>query len=164
MRHEKAGLAIPDLPLAYGHVLPPTTSAGLDAINQQRAWTYQLDPVSLPQVWLHMSHRVGAIVVSIMLIALITISLTRFRGNHWLLRPTLALIALLLTQLTLGVLTVVLRKPADIASLHVATGALLLATTVVVTVRAMRCYSRAFRAQPVQVLVEHPAGMGLVTA
>jgi cytochrome c oxidase assembly protein subunit 15 len=164
MRHEKAGLAIPDLPLAYGQLLPPTTSAGLDAINQQRAWTYQLDPVSLSQVWLHMSHRIGAIVVSAMLIALVTIALKNFRANRWLLRPTLALIVLLLAQLTLGVLTVLLRKPADIASLHVATGALLLAATVVLTVRAMRCYSRAFRSSRIEATVNHPVGVGLATA
>jgi cytochrome c oxidase assembly protein subunit 15 len=164
MRHEKAGLAIPDLPLAYGQLLPPTSAPGLDAINQQRAWNYQLDPVSLSQVWLHMSHRIGAIVVSTMLSALITISLTRFRANRWLLRPTLAVIALLLAQLTLGVLTVLMRKPADIASLHVATGALLLATTVVLTVRATRCYSRAFRSDRATSSVEPQVGMGLVTA
>jgi heme A synthase len=48
---------------------------------------------------------------------------------------------LLFTQLTLGVLTVLLRKPADIASAHVAVGALVLVTTFVLAVRSMRLYS-----------------------
>src|SRR3954462_4525116 len=38
MRHYDAGLAIPDLPLAYGHVLPPTTTAQLADINAHRAF------------------------------------------------------------------------------------------------------------------------------
>jgi cytochrome c oxidase assembly protein subunit 15 len=150
MRHEEAGLAIPDLPLAYGQLVPPTSIAGLDAINRQRAWSHQLDPVTLTQVWLHYAHRIGAIVVSILLVGLIAIVLRRFRANAWLARPAIALIALLIAQLALGVLTVLLRKPADIATAHVATGALLLAMTVALTVRATRCYSRAFRHEPVE--------------
>jgi len=36
MRHFDAGLAIVDLPLAYGKLLPPTTAAGLAAVNHLR--------------------------------------------------------------------------------------------------------------------------------
>ncbi|CAN5671790.1 COX15/CtaA family protein [soil metagenome] len=164
MRHEKAGLAIPDLPLAYGAILPPTTVNGLNAINQQRAWTYQLEPVTLMQVWLHFAHRIGAVIVSIALLGLIGVALSRFRTNRWLLMPTLWLIALLSTQLTLGILTVLLRKPADIASAHVATGALLLATTVVFAVRAMRCYSLACRSLAIENVPRRARGFELVTA
>ncbi|HLL89733.1 MAG TPA: COX15/CtaA family protein, partial [Tepidisphaeraceae bacterium] len=52
-RHYRAGLAIPDLPLAYGKLLPPTTSDGLAAANRARAWDYHLDPVTLEQIWWH---------------------------------------------------------------------------------------------------------------
>ena len=52
------------------------------------------------------------------------------------------LIALLLAQITLGVLTVLLKKPADITSAHVAVGALVLVTTFVLAVRSMRLYSQ----------------------
>ena len=48
---------------------------------------------------------------------------------------------LLVTQVTLGLLSVYLQKPADIASLHVAVGALVLATTFFIAVRAFRLYS-----------------------
>jgi cytochrome c oxidase assembly protein subunit 15 len=54
------------------------------------------------------------------------------------LAPTILAAALLLIQVTLGLLTVYLRKPADVASAHVAIGALTLATTFVLTVRAWR--------------------------
>jgi heme A synthase len=55
-------------------------------------------------------------------------------------RPAILLLMLLATQLTLGVLTVLWGKPADIASAHVAVGALVLVTTFVLAVRAMRIY------------------------
>ena len=142
MRHFDAGLAIPDLPLAYGKLLPPTNSAQLAPINSHRAFDLNLKPVTLdPNLApLRPSHR-------------------RVRGDGddplpgndrssdtiggsascWL--PQSHCSSLLLAQLTLGVLTVLLRKPADIASLHVAVGALVLVTTFVLAIRSMRLYS-----------------------
>jgi len=55
-------------------------------------------------------------------------------------RLTAVLLVLLLAQITLGILTVLLRKPADIASLHVAVGALTLVTTFVIAVRSGRLF------------------------
>ena len=49
-------------------------------------------------------------------------------------------VGLLLTQLKLGVLTVLLRKPAGVASTHVAVGALVLMTTFVLAARAIRLH------------------------
>ena len=57
MRHFDAGLAIPDLPLAYGHLLPPTSSTQLATINSHRAFDLNLKPVTLWQIWLHFGHR-----------------------------------------------------------------------------------------------------------
>jgi uncharacterized PurR-regulated membrane protein YhhQ (DUF165 family) len=62
---------------------------------------------------------------------------------------------LLVTQVTLGVLTVLWRKPADIASLHVAVGALVLVTTFTLAARAVRVYG--FRSAPAGMAV---AGTG----
>lgn len=136
MRHYGAGLAIPDLPLAYGRVLPPLTDAGLEAANATRLWDAGLPRVTLAQVWLHFAHRVGAVVVTATAAALVTRVLRR--GRRELLAPALALTGLLLTQVTLGVLTVLWRKPADVASLHVAVGALVLVTAFAMAVRAAR--------------------------
>src|SRR5436853_493431 len=76
-----------------------------------------LPPVTASQVWLHMGHRLGAIVVSIAVLILSIHVIRRHRDSSALLRPALLLLALLLlallaAQLTLGVLTVLLRKPA----------------------------------------------------
>ena len=141
MRHLQAGLAIPDLPFAYGKLLPPTNNTQMAAINHLRVWKLDLEPVTLGQIWLHFAHRVGAIVVTITLSSLIGLIFVRHRARRDLVLPASLLAVLLITQVTLGVLTVYLRKPADVASSHVACGALVLATTFFIAVRAMRLYS-----------------------
>ena len=141
MRHRDAGLAIPDLPLAYGKLIPPVNQTALGAANHLRFTRWKMDPVTLTQIWLQFSHRLGAIGVSITLVWLITMVFVRHRGRKDLTRPALLLGFLLLAQLTLGVLTVYLRKPADVASTHVAVGALVLATSFTIAVRAIRLYS-----------------------
>jgi len=150
MRHYQAGLAIPDLPLAYGKLLPPVTPEGLERVRQMRMWDPQLFnstsglPVTLGQLWLHFGHRVGAVVVSALLLTMIVVAVRRREGGA-ILRPVIALAVLLVAQVTLGILTVLWRKPADVASLHVAVGALLLMTTFVAVVRAARVYLPAWR-------------------
>jgi cytochrome c oxidase assembly protein subunit 15 len=157
MRHYDAGLAIPDLPLAYGKVLPPTTEAQLALINSHRAFDLNLKPVTLEQISLHFGHRIGAILVTALIVCLATMILRNHRRQRALMIPAISLLGLLIAQLTLGVLTVLLRKPADIASLHVAVGALVLVTTFVTTIRAMRLYSRSWRVQTaVSQRSEHP--------
>ena len=141
MRHYQAGLAIPDLPLAYGKVLPPTDQGALDAINWQRVrMEPPLPAVSLEQVWLHFGHRLGAAIVSILVLSLAWTVARRYRMHPRLVRPGLLLVGLLAAQLALGVLTVLLRKPADVASSHVAIGALVLMTSFVLTTRAVRLF------------------------
>jgi cytochrome c oxidase assembly protein subunit 15 len=138
MRHYQAGLAIPDLPLAYGHILPPTTSEQLREINHLRVADPTLDRVTLGQIYLHYAHRVGALLVTLALATLITHVLLRHRQTPQFRNPALLLILLIISQLTLGVFVVLKRKPADIASLHVAVGALTLVTTFLLYLRARR--------------------------
>lgn len=140
MRHFGAGLAIPDLPLAYGHWLPPTSSDALPAINAERADDPLLNPVTLWQIWIHFTHRIGAVLVTAAIVVLVTQALRFFRRVKKVARPAYLLILLLVTQLTLGVLTVLLRKPAEVATAHVAVGALVLVTTFVLFVRSVRLY------------------------
>ena len=145
MRHYGAGLAIPDLPLAYGKILPPLTDDGLRRVNEMRLWDAGLPRVTLAQVWLHFAHRVGAVVV----VAHVLWAALRVLGRHrrpGLVAPAVGMIVLLATQATLGVLTVLYRKPADVASAHVAVGALLLVTTFVLAARAARLYLPGVRA------------------
>jgi cytochrome c oxidase assembly protein subunit 15 len=67
--------------------------------------------------------------------------LRRMRESRPLLAPAVLVAAMLLVQVILGILTVLLRKPADVASAHVAVGALTLVTMFALAVRAWRLAS-----------------------
>jgi cytochrome c oxidase assembly protein subunit 15 len=141
MRHYQAGLAIPDVPLAYGKLLPPIDANELRAVNIQRVWHMNgLYPVTLGQIWLAFGHRIGAVLVTAMTIWLASLIFRRHR-KHGLTGLAVLLVALLVTQLALGVVTVLWRKPADVASAHVAVGALALVTTFVIAVRSIRLFA-----------------------
>jgi heme A synthase len=89
-----------------------------------------------------MGHRLGAVLVSLMVLHVSTVVMLRHRAQRALLVPAVGLIVLLMMQVTLGVLTVLMRKPADVASAHVAVGALTLVTMFVLTVRAIRLFAK----------------------
>lgn len=136
-----AGLAIPDWPLHYGKLLPPTNQADLDAINLDRATQMQLQPVTIGQVWLHMSHRLTAYTIALLIFWITMVAWRRHRDRPTLVRYASLLSVLVILQITLGVYTVLKRKPADIATAHQATGALLLMTSGVMLARTIRLYS-----------------------
>jgi cytochrome c oxidase assembly protein subunit 15 len=138
MRHYQAGLAIPDFPLSYGKLIPPTNQAELDAANLMRVDQPNLDSVTLGQIWLHFSHRIGALIVTLFVLHVATTALLRYSAEPRIRRPAKMLLGLLPAQIALGIMTVLFRKPADIASAHVAVGALVLVTTFVLTARAWR--------------------------
>ena len=117
MRHMGAGLAIPDFPLAFGRLLPP------------------LD--SLPVV-LHFVHRLGALAVAMCAGWTVTRILSRYRTERRLLYPALLLGGLVLLQLTLGACTIWTRRAVLPMTAHVAVGAAVLATSVVILLWAVR--------------------------
>ncbi|HZK80191.1 MAG TPA: COX15/CtaA family protein, partial [Humisphaera sp.] len=96
-------------------------------------------PVTLGQIWLHFGHRVGAVLVSGLIIVLAIKTFVRREAKELTL-PAVILIVLLIAQLTLGVFTVLRRKPADVASAHVAVGALVLLTSFVLTMRVWKLF------------------------
>src|SRR5881396_633107 len=61
MRHQHAGLAVHDFPLAYGKAWPPMDAAFLAKINSQRLGADQFNPVRAFQIWLQMTHRFVAL-------------------------------------------------------------------------------------------------------
>ncbi|MGE5813771.1 MAG: COX15/CtaA family protein, partial [Acidobacteriota bacterium] len=117
MRHTEAGLAIPDFPLAFGHLVPPQ-------------WT--------AQIAIHFAHRVGALAATVMIGWLVTNVVARHTDDPWLTRPAVLLAALLVAQVTLGAFVVWTARDIYVNSLHVMTGALVLATALVVMLRAHR--------------------------
>src|SRR5262245_16336929 len=115
MRHTNAGLAIPDFPLAFGHIIPPFVSS---------------------KVIIHFAHRVGAIMVATM-IAWTFSRIARSYSDHRLLfRPALTMMILVGIQLLLGAITVWTAKAIIPTTAHVLTGALVLGTSFLLTLRA----------------------------
>jgi cytochrome c oxidase assembly protein subunit 15 len=117
MRHTDAGLAIPDFPLAFGRLIPPHWDA---------------------QIAVHFAHRVGALVVSALLLATTGHVFFHHRGHAALVRGSILLLALLALQVTLGALTVLTAKHVLINSMHVVTGGSVLVTTLVLALRTHR--------------------------
>ena len=117
MRHTEAGLAIPDFPLMFGGWLPDH-------------WD--------PKIAVHFSHRLGALVVS--LAALATAGHIGYHHPHVraLVRPAMLLAALVALQVTLGAFTVLSGLHVAINSAHVVCGALVLTTSLVITLRSWR--------------------------
>jgi hypothetical protein len=64
MRHQHAGLAVPDFPLAFGRVWPPADEAFLQTVNARRNDTRDFAPVTAFQIHLHMAHRLLGIAVA----------------------------------------------------------------------------------------------------
>ena len=117
MRHADAGLAIPDFPLVFGGIVPPV-------------WT--------PQIAIHYVHRLGALVVSAAIFATSAHVWFHHGDRKELRRPATLLAALVIVQVSLGGLIVLTRKDVAINTAHVVTGALVLATSLVLTLRAHR--------------------------
>jgi cytochrome c oxidase assembly protein subunit 15 len=117
MRHTDAGLAIPDFPLMFGGLVPDHWDA---------------------KIAVHFAHRVGALVVSLAIVATSAHVWYHHRGRTRLTRPAVLLVVLVLTQVTLGAVTVLSRLHEVINSLHVVCGASVLATSLIVTLRSWR--------------------------
>jgi len=122
MRHMGAGLAIPDFPLAFGRVIPPLVT---------------------PYITVHFAHRVGALVVATLVIATAVATFRQHRGEARLRRPALLATALLCLQVTLGALVIWTRRAVLPTTLHLSIGAALLATCLVLALRASRLPAHA---------------------
>src|SRR5206468_959366 len=91
-----------------------------------------------PAIAVHFAHRVGGIVVSAS-VAAVAAGVWRHRARRReLTRPAAIIVVLVLIQVTLGALTVLTRRDPWINSLHVVCGALVLATSLVITLRTWR--------------------------
>jgi cytochrome c oxidase assembly protein subunit 15 len=128
MRHQHAGLAIPDFPLAYGKLWPATDPASVERYNQQRIETTALNPITSAQILLQMSHRILALVILCSVASCAWVARRRFGPRDSLSKLTLGWLGMILLQALLGAATIWSNKAADIATLHVMIGALSLAT------------------------------------
>jgi len=159
MRHEHAGLAIPDFPLAYGKVWPGMDDAAIAHYNQMRLESTAAHPITASGVALQMTHRIlaGAILIAVLLAAGKT--LRRFGAQSLPGKLALTWIVLIAVQIGLGAATIWTNKSADIATAHVAVGALSLATGAMLILTSPRSIPDA-RAFSDRIVAEpHPAGL-----
>ena len=126
MRHTNAGLAIPDFPLALGHIIPPFTSS---------------------KVIIHFAHRVGAVVVTTMIVWTFLRIARSYADHRLLFRPALTMMILVAIQLMLGAVTVWTAKAVIPTTAHVLTGALVLGTSFLLTLRAYAMVAVGIRAE-----------------
>src|SRR5262249_24669037 len=61
MRHQHAGLAVPDFPLAYGRIWPPMNSFALERINSEQPDRDQRKSITAFHIAIHMTHRLVAL-------------------------------------------------------------------------------------------------------
>jgi len=139
MRHQHAGLAISDFPLAHGKLWPDTGADAIARYNAQRVSINAENPITAFQIELQMAHRVVALAI------LICVGVVAWRvrssgfsrskpSREWrdgtpnaLRQLAFVWFALILFQVALGAATIWTNKAADVATAHVLVGALLLA-------------------------------------
>jgi cytochrome c oxidase assembly protein subunit 15 len=117
MRHTNAGLAIPDFPLMFGGLVPDHWDS---------------------KIAIHFAHRVGAAIVALAIVATAGHVWYHHGRRRELTRPATLLLVLVAVQVSLGALTVLSQRDVWINSLHVVCGALVLTTSLVLTLRSWR--------------------------
>jgi cytochrome c oxidase assembly protein subunit 15 len=123
-RHMKAGLAIPDFPLAFGRLIPPLVT---------------------PHITVHFAHRVGALVVAVGVGWLLVRVQRRHADVPALRRPARLAAALVVLQILLGGLTVWTARAVVPTTTHLVVGAAIFGSCLVLALRAHRLLPRARR-------------------
>jgi cytochrome c oxidase assembly protein subunit 15 len=124
MRHQHAGLAIQDFPLAYGKIWPAMDAGAVELYNQKRVEATAVNPITAAQIGLQMAHRL----VAALILAGVAFSAWLTRRNvgpkNPLSKMTLGWLVLIVAQAILGAATIWSGKAADVATAHVLIGAL----------------------------------------
>jgi cytochrome c oxidase assembly protein subunit 15 len=137
MRHQHRDLSITDFPLAYGQVIPATDPATIAKINRARD-AQALSDVTAGQIWLQMAHRFLAAIIGLS-IGVFWFLVRRSRDlPPFLLKLANAWFGLVVLQLVLGGWTILSNKAADIATAHVAVGAITFATGIMTSAILLR--------------------------
>ena len=125
MRHQHKDLAILDFPSANGAWIPDTSAAALAKFNAWRD-ARALSDVDAFQIWLQMAHRFGAVLIGVSVI-LFCIQVWKEAWQVIVIRRLSILwVVFFLMQFALGASTIWSNKAADIATAHVAVGAIML--------------------------------------
>jgi len=148
MRHQHRDLSILDFPTANGAWIPDTSAAALAKINAWRD-TRALSEVSAFQIWLQMVHRFLALIIAIAIISFCVRVWRETRDFDFLKRLSIFWVVLVFGQITLGAWVIWSNKAADVATAHVALGAIMLSLGVSISAICWRISQTGFgRARP----------------
>jgi cytochrome c oxidase assembly protein subunit 15 len=153
MRHQHAGLAIPDFPLAYGKLWPATDPASVQLYNQHRTETVGLHSITAFQIGLQMAHRAVALAILLAVWAAARLSV-----KTPLSKLCLFWAVLVSSQALLGAATIWSNKAADVATAHVLLGAVSLAIGAIACMLALQNLTFARKTSDSPVLPHAPFG------
>ncbi len=141
MRHQHAGLAVPDFPLAHGQIWPKTDDASLVEYNAHatRMDYRDFNPITAAHVQLHMAHRAGALALWLGIVGLAVVYARNLGLKSHFTKAAIVWALLVSTQAVLGAVTIWSNKAADIATLHVVLGAVTLIFGSLMTLCGFRC-------------------------
>src|SRR5215472_11737287 len=125
MRHQHRDLSILDFPTANGAWIPDTSATALAKINAWRD-ARALSNVDAFQIWLQMAHRFMALIIFIGVTAFCFRVRRDASGFETLARLSLFWVGLVFCQIALGAWVIWSNKAADVATAHVALGAVML--------------------------------------
>ncbi|MDA0986364.1 MAG: COX15/CtaA family protein [Bacteroidetes bacterium] len=132
MRHTESGLAIPDFPLAYGQIIPSLENKNLESYNnylfENNFRIFADGQITKNQIIYNMLHRSWAYVVAIGILILVY-KLKKYSHKNFpkiFTKLKLILIFLIISQVALGIFTILSRKSVLITTSHVVIGATIL--------------------------------------
>jgi heme a synthase len=146
IRHQHAPLAIPDFPAAYGQFVPNLSPVAMEQINAERA-KEKIAPVTTSQIVLQLIHRAGAVALLVVVLIIATLAVQITPLGHWMRSWSLFWVGGILLQILLGGITIWSNKAADVATAHMALGALLTGFSILFTFRLFCAASSAPVAQ-----------------
>jgi cytochrome c oxidase assembly protein subunit 15 len=141
MRHQHRDLAILDFPTANGAWIPDTSATAIARINAWRD-ARAFSDVDAFQIWLQMAHRLLALLIAIAVVAFCLRVRRDARDVPTLSRLSIFWIALVTCQIALGAWTIWSNKAADVATAHVAVGAIMLSFGVSISAICWRILHR----------------------
>ena len=116
VRVTESGLGCPDWPLCHGRVIPPADT----------------------QTLIEYSHRLGASIVGVLVLAMAVVAWVRYRNRLWIVAPSTLSLVLVVIQGALGGVTVLTELEGSIVMAHLALAEVLLFTTTLVFLAAWR--------------------------